>query len=195
LACLLVALPGCRRDDDPTGPGKDPNRYPIVSTFDKDLEGWGAFNDAQLNWETTGGNPGGYLRGVDLMRGEVWYFRAPSRILGNVSGAYGRVLSFDLYWHETTAGTLKEVTDDVMLVGAKTTLVWSYPHPPGDKWTSYQMRLDESGGWHNAQTGQPATRAEIEDVLRDLRELHIRGEFTDSAEQAGLDNVRLGVAP
>jgi len=195
LVCALVALPACRKDEGPVGPGTDPDEYPIVSTFDKDLEGWGVVNDAVSNWEPSGGNPGGYARGVDLVKGPIWYFTAPKRFLGNVSGAYGRLLTFDLYWFETASGEPKDVTDDVLLVGAQTTLVHAYPHAPGQTWTTYRLRLDESGGWRNAATGQPATRAEFEAVLRDVREIHIRGEFTTKAEQAGIDNVRLGVAP
>jgi hypothetical protein len=190
---VLVAATACRKDKGgPVGPGTDPANYPIVSTFDKDLEGWGAFNDGQLNWEPTGGNPGGYARGVDLLRAEAWYFSAPSRYLGNVSGAFGRWLAFDLYWSQPQPGNPIETHEDVILVSDRLSLVARYPNDPGSTWGTFRFRLDETGGWMVQATGAPATRAEVEEVLGKLRQIYIRGEFRDNAEQAGLDNFKLG---
>ena len=46
--------------------------------------------------KAAGGNPGGFIRGVDSVVGGVWFFSAPSKFLGDDSAAYGQHLSFDL---------------------------------------------------------------------------------------------------
>lgn len=67
------------------------------STFDTDADGWTLSGDGiNLTWLATGGNPGGHIRGADDERGIGWHFDAPAKFLGDVSSAYGQLLTFDL---------------------------------------------------------------------------------------------------
>lgn len=197
-AGTLLLLPSCRRDD-PTGPGPNPSNYPIVSSFDDgDSEGWTLIGDSDLVHRPAGGNPGGYAFGIDRVEGPVSYWRAPEKFLLDVSGAYGRLLTFDLVWSENSPSRLwpdDEHAGDVILRGAGITLTHPYPEIPETRWTSYAIRLDESGNWRNEQTGAPATADDIQAVLGNLGEFRIRGEFREGPEDFGLDNVRFGVAP
>jgi len=191
----VVALASCRRND-PTGPGGNPDNYPVESRFLQNQEGWTASGDGIMYYAPTGGNPGstGHIFIVDLTQGDNFYFNAPSKFLGNVSGAFNRLLTFDLAWSETSLSNYKD-GDDVVLRGAGHTLVAMLPEVPGTSWTPYAISLNEAGGWFHQATEQPATAAEIQAVLGNLAEFKIRGEFRAGAEQGHLDNVRFGAQP
>jgi hypothetical protein len=126
--------------------------------------------------------------------GRNFFFNAPSRFLGNMSGAYGRMLTFDLVWSETSLSDYKD-GDDVVLRGAGHTLVAMLPEVPGTSWTSYSMPLSTAGGWVHQGTDRLATAAEIQAVRTSVQEFMIRGEFRSGPEQGGLDNVRFGALP
>jgi hypothetical protein len=195
LSIMVSALASCSKAD-PTGPGGNPDDYPIVSQFLQNAEGWTAVGDGILYHFPTGGNPSntGHIVIVDEALGDTYYFNAPSRFLGNVSGAYGRLLTFDLVWSETTVSHYLD-DDDVILRGAGHTLVAAIPEVPGTTWTSYSIPLSVAGGWVHQGTETPATAAQIQAVLGSLQEFRIRGEFRTLPETGGLDNVRFGAAP
>jgi hypothetical protein len=195
VSIMVVALASCRRAD-PTGPGGNPDDYPVVSHFLRNAEGWTAAGDGVLHYAQTGGNPGstGHIFIIDLTLGDNFSFNAPSRFLGDVSGAYSRLLTFDLYWSQANLSGHKD-GDDVVLRGAGHTLVATLPELPATTWTSYSIPLSVAGGWVHQGTDEPATAAQIQAVLGSLQEFRIRGEFRSGPEQGGLDNVRFGAAP
>lgn len=163
------------------------------STFDTDDEGWTIGCD--LHYSPTGGNPGGYIYGIDIGCG-TWYFSAPLKFLGDVSAAYNQKLTFDL--KQVLLGDQIKTTKDVILIGAGITLVFDTPYNPGVYWTAYSIPLNESAGWINAATGEPPTREEMMMVLSSLDSLQIRGEYSynDYGDTTGLDNVVLnGIDP
>lgn len=195
LTGAVLLLASCRRQD-PTGPGADPDRYPVESRFLQSAEGWTAVGDGVLYYSPTGGNPGstGYIFIIDQTLGDNFYFNAPSSFRGNMSGAYGRLLTFDLVWSETSLSDYKD-GDDVVLRGGGHTLVAMLPEVPATTWTSYTIPLSVAGGWVHQGTDQPATSSEIQAVLASVQEFRIRGEFRRGPEQGGLDNVRFGALP
>lgn len=69
------------------------NAAVISSSFDSDLDGWTniAVNISHVNSD---GNPGGYLRGVDI--GGESFVVAPGKFLGDLSGFDGGSLSYDI---------------------------------------------------------------------------------------------------
>jgi hypothetical protein len=72
----------------------------ISSTFDTGAEGWNAVDptgDYTASWQSTGGNPGGFLLGTETNPlGGTGYFIAPSKFLGNLSAYAGGTLTYDL---------------------------------------------------------------------------------------------------
>ena len=72
----------------------------ISSTFDTGAEGWSALDptgDYTASWQSTGGNPGGFLQGNESNPlGDTGYFIAPSKFLGNLSAYAGGTLTYDL---------------------------------------------------------------------------------------------------
>lgn len=165
------------------------------STFESDNEGWTLSNNGELTsptLEAKGGNPGGHLCGADEGNGDIWYFVAPLRYLGDASSAFGKRLTFDL----KQASIFNQVRGrDVILNGGGLALRWNHRFAPGLDWTPYAVRLDATSGWRIDQPddqGAEATEAELRMVLGDLRSFRIRGEFVDGPDSACLDNVYLG---
>jgi hypothetical protein len=87
---------------------------------------------------------------------------------------------------------------DVILVGDGTWIVYDQPGRPwADVWTAHTVPLIEGPGWVNKATGLEPTQEEMQAVLASLQHLLIRAEFwqgESSAEDTGLDNVKLGCA-
>lgn len=65
--------------------GTTPSKAGIVafSGFDGGLEGWTSNTPAEVTWQSTGGNPGGYAQFVDGSSGET-FFVAPPQFLGDL---------------------------------------------------------------------------------------------------------------
>ncbi len=165
------------------------------SNFDMNYEGWRVVGDVQggtgmPNYHSTGGHPGGYLSAKDDATGGTWYWRAPGKFLGNISAAYNQTLKYDL----KQSGLNNQFDEiDVILQGSALKLVYNTPNNPDTAWTSYSLNLSENSGWHiNDTLGIVPTKSEFLDVLSNLQELWIRGEFINGPDSGCLDNVSLG---
>jgi hypothetical protein len=172
-----------------------------ASYFDADGEGWMVSGDVQSvapDYFATGGNPGGFVSGNDLVTGGTWYWEAPAKFFGNQSCAYGQALTFDL---KQSLRDNQFDGEDIVLEGGGLKLVYETPYNPDTSWTSYAVLLSESSGWRkNTLTGDPPTPTEFMSVLSALSGLRIRGEYRNGADSGGLDNVVLngvsrGVGP
>lgn len=183
LLAAICSAPACRR---PLDAG---DFTPVTSSFDNNDEGWTVLGDALPPvWRSEGGNPGGYVAARDRAIGEGWFWIAPAKYRGDMSGAYRRWLMFDLRQDRLTQNY---ANDDVVLVGGGITLRYDLPTDPSTAWTAFRVALEENG-WVNADTGAPATRQEMQAVLRSLTELRIRGEFFRGTDEGDLDNVAFG---
>ena len=170
-----------------------------ASTFDVDDEGWTVSVDGtDFTHHATGGVPGGYIHVADQTTGETYYFIAPSAFHGDQSGAYGACLSFNLrvrYVGEPNRQYGKVVVgqeDDVVIVGnGKTIVVRSVVRPKLDRWAHCRIALDPSGGWRRADMPErpTATDQDILEVLSNIEQFRIRGEFITGKDVADLDNV------
>jgi hypothetical protein len=185
---IVVSAASCRKS--PAGPSE----LPITSSFLQGDEGWTVTGDGTMFYSPTGGNPSstGYIFAIDWAEGDNFYFNAPGKFRGNMLAAYGRRLTFDLVWSETSPSDYKEAAD-IILRGGDLTITAQLPHLPGTTWTSYSVPLDVGGGWVVEATGQPASVSQMQTVLSALQQFRIRGEFRSGPEQGGLDNVRFGV--
>ena len=166
-----------------------------LSTFDTDDEGWTITGDAQgggasPTWESSGGNPGGYISATDDVQGGTWYFKAPAAFHGDFSSAYGTNLTFDLR-QSRTSSQFDNV--DVYLSGGGLDLTFDTAYNPGTEWTGYNLLLTEVGGWQ--LSGSPPTQAEFQQVLGDVTDLQIRGEYVSGSDVGDLDNVVLVPEP
>jgi hypothetical protein len=167
------------------------------STFDAGDQGWLLSGDAVTaipEWLSSGGNPGGYIHGTDVVAGGVWYWQAPAAFLGNASSSYGQSLSFDLRMRGS--GPVFD-DSDVILGGGGLTLHYDFANLPADlAWTHYSAVLNEAAGWKvGSLAGPAATQVQVQSVLANLTSLRIRGEFITGADNGDLDNVVLAAVP
>jgi len=182
------------------------SRVIASSTFDTDADGWVVkdlafpnpgvppvpLNTFTPTYQSTGGNPGGYLSLVDPTA-NAWYWYAPAKFLGDRHTAYGGSLSFDLM--VTGTGTPFD-EEDVMLVGGGVTLVFTLPARPATTFTSYQIGLTETGWKRDTRNGAAATPADMQTVLGALTDIYIRGEYLLASDDVGrIDNVVLSGPP
>ena len=160
-------------------------------SFNKNTQGWKIQGDAQGNsveptYESTGGNPGGYISATDDVSGGVWYFSAPKKFMDRLKNKYGKVLKFSL----KQSGTTNQFdADDLILEGGGLILHYDTENNPGIDWTKYRVSLNASK-WLKEDDTVPTT-AEMKNVLKNLSRLWIRGEYISGGEKGGLDNVAI----
>lgn len=163
------------------------------STFESGDEGWTLLGDAEggraePDFNATGGKPGAFVSADDDVAGGVWFWKAPPKFHGDFSGAFGRTLTFD----QRQSSLSNQFNDrDVILIGGSGALIWfDTAMNPGTDWTSYSISLDASAGWM-LDDNSPAPEPTIREVLSDLVDLQIRGEFISGPDTGSLDNVVL----
>jgi Laminin B (Domain IV) len=163
------------------------------SVFETDDEGWTIGNNGDATapmLNRAGGNPDGHICGQDQKDGDLWYFVAPSKYLGNASSVYGKRLTFDL---KQGAINYQVRARDVVLNGGGLAISWNARANPGLDWTPRSVRLDDQSGWMLDDGTTPASESDLRMVLGSLTSLRLRGEFFDGPlDTACLDNVYFG---
>lgn len=176
----------------------------LSSSFNSDAEGWETFETTvpvPAAHSATGGNPGGFVAGVDSPDSNRWWFIGPSSFAGDRLANYGGLITFDLI-HPAGA----EQGGQIILVGmngdglygllTSAGVTVSGP-PPADTWTQYIVDVSQTTSWaYVKQNGEiepgssPPTREQFYNILSQLSSVQILGDLsTDSTgEQTGLDN-------
>ena len=167
------------------------------SDFEINAEVWGLADGGDGPLHGSGeGNPGGYILGREE-GSTVWKFSAPEKFLGNVCGAYGHSICFDM--RQILTDDQNDRSDDIILVNDTVSLSFDFRYNPPDTFASYCAPLlegiVEGRGWINDSTGNTASKEELQTVLSNLTELKIRGEFQVGDDEAWLDNVILYGTP
>ena len=163
------------------------------STFDHGVEGWRAVNGiSDFRWSPAGGNPGGFIFATDASSDTLWFFDAPSAFLGDVSGALGGSLSYDL----RTLGIAPPHQDayaDIQILGSNgVRLVRVVGQQPTTDWTSVLVPLVADGAWRiDSVDGALVSSAGFAEVLADVAELRIRGDYQAAFETTAIDNITL----
>ena len=129
----------------------------------------------------------------------LWYFNAPSKMLGNMGIAYGGYISFTI---SIFAGDMKQMNQGVNLVEleGKTGMTLGYPIPANqikNNMASFKIELTETSIWQkvNQYATTPITdrkgpsKCEFIQVLSQLSGLRILGDLTTWTETVALDNV------
>jgi hypothetical protein len=166
----------------------------IRSTFEAGDEGWtigggdlGLFGP--VAWAPDAGSIGGAL---EAGGGNRWYWVAPPKFRGDLSGAYGQALRFSLRqeWYDARNGDAQVIID-----GGGYSIVHHSPYFPDETWTSYSIGLIETEEWWHRGSGQRVTQAEMRAVLADVQQIKIRGQYMWGAPKTWLDEVEVQIAP
>ncbi len=169
-----------------------------TSTFGSNDEGWTVVTTLGYSglptYSATGGNPGGFIYGVDPDTG-AWGFSAPIKFLNDKSDAYGQTFSFDIAAYNTPEGE----TAWVGLQGGGYEIVCPFDAPESvyPAWHSRSVTLIETAGWIDPITFEAPDYDKMIAILSDLDALVITAEFCDGLENdiSGLDNVVLMPEP
>lgn len=152
-------------------------------TFDSDAEGWTAHR-GQLAWESTGGNPGGFLKMSDEP-GETMGAKLSNP--GDFSAYDGGTMSFDLIRLATAQkGEQKDSTlAEVILMGKNGMKAGASALNggwPGDTWTTFSLNLS------NKVFGKSAV--DFASILADLAFVRIKTDmWTSDLDVVGVDNI------
>ncbi len=197
----------CKKDDSDKLPSTQQEQLTIEQDqFKEDANGWTIIGDAQggyvaASYSPDGGVQDGYIYAVDDVVGGVWYFNAPSSYLGDKSDFYNATLSYSLFQNSKMEDQF--LFEDIIFQSDSLTLFYMYDSQtdfPKDEWTNYSIKINENTpGWYigtykNSYNGpiqphNPATKAEMEQVLSNLTFFMIRGEFEVGEDSGGMDNV------
>ena len=122
----------------------------------------------------------------------LWYFNAPSKMLGNLGIAYGGYISFTM---SIFAGDMKQMNQDVNLVELECSRCGyniGYPMPANpiiNNMASFKIELTETANWFTQDTTTSLSKCEFIEVLSQLSGLRILGDLTRWTETVALDNV------
>ena len=154
----------------------------IASFFDHDDEGWMIVGDAQ-GGNRTPNYMRGYIAAEDDGLGNIWYFQAPVKFLGDLSMCYGSTFSFDLKQSRTDR---QFYADDIVIDSLYGRLTYSFFYTPATQWTSYEKTLDETG-WK-----EHPSKEKFKKILSSVTSILIRGEYSGGYDFGSLDNVVIG---
>lgn len=174
----------------------------LLSTFDSDAEGWWVTSGARNGmWNSSGGNPGGYISAEDGLLNDDWYAGSPTSWAGDWSSYIGGVISFDLI-------DLKQDPADQILAGAHGTYYadpwevvivmdsnnrvrWNGDvQPLMTGWTHFEIPLLES-----TANLAPSSTESFATIMSNVHHVLVRGEYYHLDDKTGLDNVAVNAVP
>ena len=164
-----------------------PLQAAFVSQFESSTEGWTFFNDGtNLQYVASGGNPGGYLQVTDAGDGRIWWFQAPTAWNGNWSSLVGGALKFDIKIVSQSGSALSD--DEVRIYSGSDYAAWnaSNANLSSGVWTHMSTMLLAS---NFTMVGSKT----FEQVMSNVTQFLIRGEYISGADTEGLDNVMVGI--
>ena len=187
LALFLVFVTfGCCKEEE-----VQPSETTVESGFENDADGWTIVGDAQggSNLDASyspfeGIDNSGYIFADDNVTGGTWYFSAPQKLLGNLSDYFEGTISFSLI--QKSARRDQYENRDFVLEGNGSSVYYNHSSYPDTTWTPYSIRIDTRSNWFN-ESDEPASNSEIKNVLKNVTNLYIRGEFERGPDTGGLD--------
>lgn len=190
---------GCSSDDDETITPDPPNGEALIedSLFEDDAEGWTIVGDAQggyieASYSPDGGVIEGYIYADDDVAGGVWYFSAPQSYLGDKNEYYGATLNYSLFQNSNMSDQFE--SEDIIFKSNDKQIFYLISEYPTSDWTPYSIEIANNGQWYYGSfEGERsiATEAQIKDVLSNVTEFWIRGEFESGSDDGGLDKVEI----
>src|SRR5262249_46018747 len=139
---------------------------------------------------------GSHLGMVSASGSHAWYWVAPPRFRGDLSAAYGKLLTFDLDSQYAPVNCGDELAS-VVLDGGGFEIYCNAPYLPAQAWTSYAVSLGEAG-WNHAGTNSHVSAPDMKRLLGNLQQVRIRGWFfypdcgTTTTGTGGIQNIVLG---
>jgi hypothetical protein len=172
----------------------------LTSTFDTGYDNWTTTYPVNCDYESSGGNPGGYISAVDNVGGmwDGWVFTSQGQWAGDLSSYVNGTLSFDigLFTTEDSVNPYNYLGDvrTIMIFGSQGgELEWSANLQPSvGSWTTFSVQLIPSNFSLNNVNNET-----FESIMANSTNLYIRGDYLTGGSfyKTGLDNVKLTAAP
>jgi len=160
------------------------------------LYNWTLFGDAEAPsyLDDDPSAPDGAFCAVDQSRSETWFFVADEAFVNRVSAAYGETLSYDI---RAIQGNINQTFVDPhieLVVGNGIVLHYYFDYTPTNEWTRFEVRLDETAGWIDPDGSIPTDDPAIfPEIVRNITQVLIRGEYISGSDASCIANVRVGV--
>ena len=179
------------------------NGSTITTTFDTDRDDWMVadlvqpFNglpmlahDYTPSWTGGRGLPPGCIQQAEIS-GNVWYFSAPAKFLGDRSASLYGTLTWDLAVNPSSQGGTN--TFEQLILHDGTNALYYFDTGPGQAngWRHYSVPLVGASFRVGSRTNSPATDLQLQMVLTNLRALYILGDWVEGSEVGYLDNVMM----
>ena len=177
----------------------------VASTFDADTEGWrqqtrgpgpAIGGSSAVNWVSTGGDPGGFVRLTAPSEGVWSYWRAPAAFNGDRRAYEEGFLMFSLRSNQTLvhAFTINSpgTGHDVEIDSGAGQVYYDIPGPDlaANVWHRFSLPLDGTG-WRFSAGDAAVSSAQFETVLSQVNDLRIRAEWSTAVDTDDLDTVAL----
>ncbi len=182
---------------------------PIVSDFSTDDDGWTVSDNPTTpppgpstvpTYNPTGGstgggapNPGGWISDTDLGPGRMG-LEAPAKFLGDLSGYYGKTLSWHR-WSDTTGSPIDTTSEDVIMESGNVAFdLWFTGLSTifmANMWDTTPSTTLSEVGWVRSTDMMQPTMAQFQSALGDVTRLSIRIDNDGGFETAGIDNVTI----
>lgn len=170
------------------------------SDFSANADGWNLIDangggTASATYFSTGGNPGGYIRGTDVA-GDT-SFNAPSKFLGNMSAAIGDGGGFalDLRVADHDLGALYPM---LFITNGTLKLQYFAGLPQNGVFTNFVIpTATNAAGWLKVTTfnfnatGSAATAAELQAVMSSLTAVRVLADWKSGADLTDFDNFQI----
>jgi len=157
----------------------------LSSTFTSGSEGWTGVDalehDWTSTWYSTGGNPGGYLRGVEpYPQGGTGYYIAPSSWFGNWNQYLGGTLQYDI---KIFSGSSYFSDKDVIICSGGSCMSLINTSDDWSGWKTFTVALNASSFG--------VSETYFNTIMSNVTSLNIRGEYINGSEAEGFDNVQV----
>jgi hypothetical protein len=169
------------------------------STFDTGLGGWTSNTPSQIAWQSTGGNPDGYVQFTDAS-GDSTVVWAPSSFLGNYASLGVSSISFDdNIIAETEVQSVGQYEIDLSGPGGSATFLGNQPpetYPTG--WITVTAPISGSAppsGWEVTSGTWAGLLADVTQVQIPIELVTNSGSSGTYTDVEGIDNVTLTGSP
>jgi hypothetical protein len=172
----------------------------IFSNFNSSAEGWSAYETqaggvSNFQFNSTGGNPGGYISATDSGSG-AWLFMAPQAWSGDFTQYVGGTVTFDIYIEPSGQNTnfnsnFPTVIFDLDNIGDGIYLGWIIPSsPPIGQWTFLSVDITPD----NFQV--VGSSLSFEEAIKNVTRFFIQGDYLAVInDTTRLDNVKVAPVP
>ena len=160
----------------------------VTTSFTTGFEGWTFVNPSGSSWQSSGGNPGGYVRFDDLGPANGGQFLAPASYLGNWT-SYDGVGSLSADAQLFVLPPQAFAFPSFSISGPGGSAFWTASVPSGPfGWTTFTAPITASQ-WSIRSGSWAAILANVTQLLIFMPASSVGGEIT------GIDNVTLVPAP